>query len=78
MAFYEDKMARPRERARGFVIVAVEQARALTSPAYDLGRAAAELALARTDGLEAPRRHLVLSAKLVCRGSIRAPAPVPA
>lgn len=43
MAFYEGQLTRARERARGFVIVTVEQARALTSPAYDLGRTEAEI-----------------------------------
>jgi uncharacterized protein len=43
MAFYEGLMTRPRERARGFVIVTVEQARKLTSPAYGLGRTEPEV-----------------------------------
>ena len=43
MAFYEGRMTRPRERARGFAIVAVEQARPLRSPAYDLGLDEAEI-----------------------------------
>lgn len=50
---------------------------AVAQPVYDLGRAAAELALARLDGAPtAPRRHVVLSATLHARGSVRAVQPV--
>jgi len=43
MGFYEGQLVGARERARGFVIVTVERAHALKSPAYDLGRTEDEI-----------------------------------
>jgi predicted pyridoxine 5'-phosphate oxidase superfamily flavin-nucleotide-binding protein len=54
--FYEARgMVRARERIRGIVIVTVERAAAVTSPAYDVGATEAELHELYLQRLTAPR-----------------------
>lgn len=43
MAFYEGEVSQARRRTRAFVLVTVERALPLTSPAYDLGLSEAEV-----------------------------------